>query len=235
VRIHFGIEGSAERGTAYLIGMIIEDSVSERRFSFWADGEDQQEQILGGFLDVVESYPAGPLFGYGSFEVAFLKRMRKPGWAERIDRVLARTTNILPIIYSSVSFPVYSNGLKAVGAHLGCRWSEPEASGLQCIVWRTRWEQSRDEDLKRTIETGRRARTKPQLTTKEWERGDGVAGATAPGPVGMRAGLALVGPRSWRRLRRRPCSAPARAVRGRRAPGQRGGNGPGSDGGSPWA
>src|SRR5262249_26970734 len=94
VRIHFDIEGSAERGTAYLIGMIIEDGVSERRFSFWADGDEQHEQILGDFLDVVEGYPDGHLYCYGSFEVAFLKRMRRPGWAERIDRVLVRTTNI---------------------------------------------------------------------------------------------------------------------------------------------
>jgi predicted RecB family nuclease len=106
VRIHFDIEGSVERGTAYLIGMIIEDAVSERRFSFWADGDDQQEKILGDFLDVVEGYSDGHLFCYGSFEVAFLKRMRKPGWAERIDQVLVRATNILPIIYSSVYFPV---------------------------------------------------------------------------------------------------------------------------------
>ena len=65
VRIHFDIEGSVERGTAYLIGMIVEDGVSERRFSFWADGEDQQEQILGDFLDLVEGYPDGHLFCYG--------------------------------------------------------------------------------------------------------------------------------------------------------------------------
>jgi predicted RecB family nuclease len=133
VRIHLDIEGSVERGTAYLIGMIIEDGVAERRFSFWADNEGQQEQILSGFLEVVEGYPDGHLFCYGSFEVAFLKRMRKPGWAERIDRVLARTTNILPIIYSSVYFPVHSNGLKAVGAHLrapASRWRLP-------VEWRS--------------------------------------------------------------------------------------------------
>jgi predicted RecB family nuclease len=153
VRIHFDIEGSAERGTAYLIGMIIEDGVSERRFSFWADADGQQERILSDFLDVVEGYPDGHLFCYGSFEVAFLKRMRKPGWADRVDRVLVRTTNILPIIYSSVYFPVYSNGLKPVGTQLGCRWSDPDASGLKCIVWRRRWEQSGDEGLRRTIET----------------------------------------------------------------------------------
>ena len=128
VRIHFDIEGSAEQATAYLIGMIIEDGVSESRFSFWTDSDDQ-ERILGGFLDVVEGHPDGHLFCYGSFEIAFLKRMRKPEWAERIDRVLARTTNILPIIYSAVYFPVYSNGLKPVGAHWDAAGANPKPPG----------------------------------------------------------------------------------------------------------
>jgi predicted RecB family nuclease len=152
VRIYFDIEGSAERGTGYLLGLIIEADGTERRLSFWADGDGQEEQILEGFLEVVEAYADSRLFCYGSFEVAFLKRMRRPGWEGRIDPILARTTNILPIIYSSIYFPVYSNGLKEVGAHLGCQWTEPDASGLQCIVWRKRWEQTRDESLRRTIE-----------------------------------------------------------------------------------
>jgi predicted RecB family nuclease len=153
VRIYFDIEGSADRGTAYLIGMIVEEGGAERRFSFWADGDGQEERILGGFLDIVEGYRDSRLFCYGSFEVAFLKRMRRPGLAERIDPILARTTNILPLIYSSVYFPVYSNGLKEIGAHLGCQWTAPDASGLQCVVWRRRWEQSRNAELRCTIET----------------------------------------------------------------------------------
>jgi hypothetical protein len=32
----------------------------------------------------------------------------------------------------------HSNGLKDVAACLGCSWTEPDASGIQSIVWRTR-------------------------------------------------------------------------------------------------
>jgi predicted RecB family nuclease len=152
VRIYFDIEGSPERASAYLLGMIVEEDGSERRFSFWADGEGQERQVLEGFLDVVEGYEDYHLFCYGSFEVSFLKRLRRTDWQERIDPILARTTNILPVIYSSVYFPVYSNGLKEIGGHLGFHWTAPDASGIGCIVWRKRWEESHDYELRRKIE-----------------------------------------------------------------------------------
>jgi predicted RecB family nuclease len=152
VRIYFDIEGDPDRASAYLLGMIVDEGGSEKQFSFWVDGESQEEQILEGFLNIVGGYRGYRVFCYGSFETAFLKRMRRAGWEERIDPILARTTNILPIIYSSLYFPIYSNGLKEIGGHLGFRWSEADASGLQCIVWRRGWEETRDEGLKRKIE-----------------------------------------------------------------------------------
>ena len=41
---------------------------------------------------------------------------------------------------SHIYFPTHSNGFKDVGRYLGSSWSEPEASGIQSIVWRSRWE-----------------------------------------------------------------------------------------------
>ena len=141
VRIYFDIEGSAERGTAYLIGMIVEDGGSERRFSFWADGDGQEERILGSFLDVVEGYPDGRLFCYGSFEVAFLKRMRKSrvDGADRLGSWPGRRTSCRSSTRPSTSrsTPTGSSRSAPIWASAG---REPDASGLQCIVWRKRWE-----------------------------------------------------------------------------------------------
>ena len=39
-------------------------------------------------------------------------------------------------------FPTFSNGLKDVGRYLGCTWTAKDASGLQSLVWRARWEQT---------------------------------------------------------------------------------------------
>ena len=45
-------------------------------------------------------------------------------------------------IYGKVYFPLYSNRLKEIGAFLGARWTSPDASGLQTLVWRQRWDET---------------------------------------------------------------------------------------------
>src|SRR2546421_11392462 len=68
-----------------------------------------------------------------------------------VDRVLGALVNPLSVIYSHVYLPTYSNGLKDIGGCLGCSWTEPGASGTQSIVWRKRWEASREESWKRKL------------------------------------------------------------------------------------
>jgi predicted RecB family nuclease len=60
--------------------------------------------------------------------------------------------NVNEIIYGRVYFPVRSNGLKAIGEHLGATWSEPEASGLQSLVWRHQWEDLGHQEYKTRLE-----------------------------------------------------------------------------------
>ena len=152
VRIYFDCEGDPERGLIYLIGALIDDGVTEQRYSFWADSRDQEGQIVGRFLETVGRHEAARLFCYGSYEIAFLKRMRGSGRETEIDQVLARTTNILSVIYPSIYFPVYQNGLKEIARRLGFQWSDGNASGIQSIVWRQRWEETGDEEMKGRIE-----------------------------------------------------------------------------------
>jgi hypothetical protein len=89
------------------------------------------------------------MYCYGSYERIFLKRMRKVARRKRdVDRVLERLVNVLSVVYAHVYFPTHSNGLKDVAGCLGCTWSEADASGVQSIVWRTRWEQTRGDEWK---------------------------------------------------------------------------------------
>ena len=141
VRIYFDIESDPEENYVYLIGMIIVDHREEKRCSFWADNKEQESAIFADFLAEIDHYEDFLLFCYGAYERDFLKRMQKmPMWEKAADRILNVLVNTLSLIYSHFYFPTYSNGLKDVGACLRCSWSDPEASGVQSMVWRERWE-----------------------------------------------------------------------------------------------
>ena len=59
-------------------------------------------------------------------------------------------------IYAHVYFPVYSNGLKDVAGYLGFSWTEPDASGLQSLVWRAVGADRRGVAKQRLMRTTRR-------------------------------------------------------------------------------
>lgn len=61
--------------------------------------------------------------------------------------------NILSYIYAHIYFPTYSNGLKEIGRSIGYSWTAPDASGIQSIVWRSRWEINHDEAWKQKLVT----------------------------------------------------------------------------------
>jgi predicted RecB family nuclease len=149
VRIYLDLEGDPDRRFIYLIGIIVCDGNREERHTFWADNKDQETVIFDQFLAVVSLYEAPRIFTYGSYEKAFITRMRRHARRKKpVDIVLAALTNILAIIYPQVFFPTYSNGLKDVGAWLGCTWSDEDASGIQSVAWRMRWQNTGDQRWK---------------------------------------------------------------------------------------
>lgn len=89
---------------------------------------------------------------YGSYETTFLRRMcdryGEPPKDSIVGKAIASSVNLLSVIYARVYFPTYSNGLKEIARFLGFDWCNPLASGLQSIVWRSRWESSRDLSLR---------------------------------------------------------------------------------------
>jgi predicted RecB family nuclease len=153
-RLYFDCEGDPERGFVYLIGLTIVGDEEERHYSFWADTEAEERSAFGQFLDMVARYPGSTLFYYGSYERAFLRRMRKVAAGKKlVDRVLANSCNVLSVIHAAIYFPTYSNGLKDVGAYLGCTWSEANASGAQSVAWRRAWESGGGDAVKQKLLT----------------------------------------------------------------------------------
>jgi len=154
VCIHLDVESNPEAGFVYLIGLIIVENGSERTYSFWADTKEQEPDIFEQFVAEVTQYSDFRVFCYGSYEHAFIKRMRKVAQStDLVDRILNALVNTLSVIYAHIYFPTYSNGLKDIGACIGYAWTEPDASGIQSIVWRARWEASHEEEWKQKLLT----------------------------------------------------------------------------------
>lgn len=154
VRMYLDCEGDPERGIVYLIGLTVVDGGEEKHYSFWADNEVEERSIFKQFLDTVAQYPDFILFYYGSYERTFLRRMRKVAAGKKIvDQVLANSCNVVSVIHAGIYFPTYSNGLKDVGAYLGCIWSESNASGTQSVAWRRTWEASGGDTVKQKLIT----------------------------------------------------------------------------------
>jgi predicted RecB family nuclease len=154
MRIYLDVESDPDEGYVYLIGMIVAHDGAETRHSFWADSKEQEQEIFEQFLAEVTKYEAISVFSYGSYERTFIKRMREIAKSkEQVDRLLGALENVLSLVYAHVYFPCYSNGLKDVGGYLGCSWSEPDASGIQSVVWRKRWETVKEEGWKQKLLT----------------------------------------------------------------------------------
>src|SRR6266498_1129501 len=154
VHVYLDIEGDPEADFIYLIGMVIVENGLEKRHSFWADHNDQEAKIFEQFVSEVARYDNFLVFCYGGYELTFLKRMRKTAKKKKlVDKILNASVNILSLIYPHIYFPTCSNRLKDIGGYLGLSWTESDASGIQSIVWRRKWEGSRGEDWKQKLVT----------------------------------------------------------------------------------
>src|SRR4051794_24494425 len=134
--------------------MVIVHGEVEEHHSFWADSPEQESHIFEQCLDQIQRFDDFVVYSYGVYEKTFLTRMRKTtDRPDLVDRVLRSLVNVLSLVFSHFYFPTFSNGLKDVGRSLGCSWSDDEASGLQSLAWRMRWEAMHEELWKRKLTT----------------------------------------------------------------------------------
>ena len=142
--LYLDIEGLPDQNLYYLIGVLICDGNSASYSSFWANSIENESGMWQEFLTFVAQYPDAPIYHYGSYEVKALKQLSKR-YDTEVEKLLQRLSNLNSCIYGKIYFPVYSNGLKELGGFIGAKWSSPDASGLQSLVWRHQWERTQDD------------------------------------------------------------------------------------------
>jgi len=155
--VFLDVEALPDRDFYYVIGARIRSKDSNIQHSLWADSVKEEETIWREFLKILASIDRPVLVHYGSFETFFLKHMTHryggPPAGSDSAQAIESTVNLLSLIFGQVYFPCYSNGLKEISRFLGFEWSEPNASGIQTILWREEWQNSRDDSLKKKIIT----------------------------------------------------------------------------------
>jgi predicted RecB family nuclease len=150
-QVYLDIEGLPDRESYYLLGALIVSEGQETFHSFWAAETSQEPDIFVQFAEAVAILPDFRVLHFGDYEAVALRRMKSrlpQGLHPKIDAILERMTNVLSVIHPHVYFPTYSNGLKDIGHFLGFERAEPDATGLQSIIWRTTWNTSRAPDTK---------------------------------------------------------------------------------------
>jgi predicted RecB family nuclease len=153
--IFFDVEGLPDRDFYYLLGACLKTAEGTDRRSLWANDATDEKHIWSAFLEILSGIDNPVLIHYGSFEATFLKKMcdRYGGPPEDSNaaNAIASSINLLSVIFAQVYFPAYSNGLKEIARFLGFEWTDRSASGLQSILWRSRWEESHAQTVKEKL------------------------------------------------------------------------------------
>jgi predicted RecB family nuclease len=150
VELFVDMEGVPDRGLYYLFGVLVCQGATTEHYSFWADTDQDEHHIWQQFVDTVTQYPDAPIYHYGSYELRAITTLAKR-YQTDAPSVIKRLVNVNGYIYGKVYFPVRSNRLKELGAFIGAKWTSPDASGLQSLVWRHHWEQTQDATYREVL------------------------------------------------------------------------------------
>jgi predicted RecB family nuclease len=149
VELVVDLEGIPDRGDYYLAGLLVCKAGETEYQPFWADDAAGEAAMWSALVERLEAFPDAPVYHYGGYEKkAFATLAKRHG---RGSGLAGRLVNVASSVYGKLYFPVRSNGLKPLGRFLGATWSDPQASGLQSLAWRHRWEMTRDEPYKQSL------------------------------------------------------------------------------------
>jgi len=152
VELFVDVEGVPDQRFYYLIGVLVCEADKHTQYSFWADTLGDEAKIWQQFVNKVNQYPDAPIYHYGSYEPRAIAQLaRRYGTDGKF--IKDRLVNVNSYIYARIYFPVRSNQLKEIGSFIGASWTSPNASGLQSLVWRYHWDETRSEKYQQLLLT----------------------------------------------------------------------------------
>ena len=152
VELFLDLEGVPDRGLYYLIGLLVCKGEMTDYHSFWANSDQDEEQMWRQFLEKVKQYPDAPIYHYGSYEPRAIATLSRR-YETDSESMTKRLVNVNNHIYGKVYLPVRSNSLKVIGEFIGVTWTAPDASGLQSLVWRHHWDETQNAKYQELLVT----------------------------------------------------------------------------------
>jgi predicted RecB family nuclease len=152
IELFLDIEGIPDQHRYYLFGLLVYDNSDCSYYPFWGDTAQDEERIWHQFLEKVNEYPEAPIYHYGTYEPGAIEKLATR-YQTDCGHIKQHMINVLAFIYGKVYFPVRSNSLKDIGRFIGASWTSPDASGLQTLVWRHRWEETQHTEYKQLLMT----------------------------------------------------------------------------------
>jgi predicted RecB family nuclease len=151
--VYLDVEGFSGGHFYYLIGMRFKIGDDWKECSSWADTRQDECRIWSECLRQLAVLESPQIIHFGSYEANFLKRMKERYPAllpnpEFVDELLSHSCNLVSLIFGTIYFPTFTNGLKDIAQYLGFRWTNSEASGAVAPLWRSCWDLSFDESIK---------------------------------------------------------------------------------------
>lgn len=135
--LYFDIESDPLRDFDYLFGVLEVTDGKETYYSFVAKNPEDEGKAWKEFTHFIEAYIDAPIYHYGWFEREVVDRfVAKYGASEFAIEALERNMiDILYILRPAVVFPLSFYALKDIARYIGFEWRDPEASGLNSILW----------------------------------------------------------------------------------------------------
>lgn len=152
VELFLDLEGIPDQNFHYLIGLLINEQGSRSYHAFWANTPEDEQRIWAKALEKINEHPEAPIYHYGSYEPRAIDGLGQK-YQTDCEALKNRLVNLNASIYGKVYFPTRSNHLKELGKLVGASWTAPDASGLQSLVWRHRWEETGERQHQETLVT----------------------------------------------------------------------------------
>lgn len=151
IRIYVDMEGNTTGSFIYLIGIIVCKNNEEKKYSFWANNNDEETKIFLQIIDVLKSLHDYKIYYYGNYEAKVFRRIISQFNDEKIESQFNnKTINILKEIYRKIYFPTYSNSLKDIAKVFNFEWSEV-STAISSLLLRDKWELEKDEETKNSL------------------------------------------------------------------------------------